>query len=196
MAALKRIVMQMLPLATLGAEAKHETAQKAERRREADRERKRRSRNVTRIPADTAESCGIPSLPPSPSFPPDPHNNPLPPTHPASPLAGNFADPDHASAYERLRLASGRGFAVDAGLRGVAHGMGSGPAYDWPTIGQALVEMDAAGAKFSAEAVRGFCRRLLRPNPALGGNGAPTRQDRNLAVLNDWLAKEQASGNP
>ena len=32
--------------------------------------------------------------------------------------------------------------------------------------------------------------------PAPNGNGAPTRQDRNLAVLNDWLAKEQASGNP
>lgn len=84
---------------------------------------------------------------------------------------------------------------MDAGLRGVAQGMGSGPAYDWPTIGQALVEMDAAGAKFSAEAVRGFCRRLLRPTPAQTRNSAPTRQDRNLAVLNDWLAKENASGN-
>lgn len=77
----------------------------------------------------------------------------------ASPLAGEFSNPDHAAAYELVRAKSRSVVSFDAGLRAIASGM-HGPAYAWATIGQALVEMDAAGANVTAEAVRAFCRRL------------------------------------
>ncbi len=184
MAALKRLVLDLLPAAV--KEAKQRDAARL-------RTAKWRGKDVTHVTCVTSHTSRnvTPSLPPSPSFPPDPHNNPLPPTHPASPLAVNFADPDHASAYERLRVASGRGLAVDAGLRAIATGMRGGPAYDWPTIGQALVEMDAAGAKFSAEAVRGFCRRLLRPAPDAGWKAS--KHDAANAAIAEGLARLNAN---
>jgi hypothetical protein len=112
----------------------------------------------------------------------------------ASPLAGEFPNPDHASAYERVRAVCRSGVSFDAGLKAIASGM-HGPAYPWATVGQALVEMDAAGAKPSAEAVRGFCRRLANQPKGTNGATGSTRQDRNLAVLDQWLKTENANGN-
>lgn len=77
-----------------------------------------------------------------------------------------FAEPDHQAAYERLRAGVRSVVGFDAGLKAIASGM-HGPAYPWPTIGQALVEMDAAAAKPTPEVIRAFCRKLAAlPKPA------------------------------
>jgi hypothetical protein len=88
-------------------------------------------------------------------------------------MVGEFPNPDHASAYQRVRRKAKGAVGFDAGLRAIAQGM-HGPAYPWDTIGQALVEMDAAGANVTAQAVRAFCRRLATlPKPVSEPTTAP-----------------------
>lgn len=61
-------------------------------------------------------------------------------------------------------------------LRGYLRNLGDGPlavmrqesqTFDWATLSQALVEMRGAGAKFSANALRGFARKLTGTRPSL-----------------------------
>lgn len=171
-AVLKRLIVRMLPY-----------VERDSARRKAQAERTQRSRDRRDVTSGNVTSVTPPSPALSPSFPPDPHNNPLPTPTPASPLAPHFADPDQRSAYERFRQAARSAVGFDATLRAVQSAMTGGAAYDWPVIGQALVELEGAGSKFSAEALRGFCRRLVQPRHG----ERPSRQDQNLAAIADGL---------
>jgi len=179
-AVLKRLIVRMLPYVERDVE-----------RRESQRDRTRKSRmsrdvtlrNVTRVTPPSPSP-----FPPSPSFPPHPPKTPYPLTPsptPASPLAAQFADDDQRLAYERIRQAAKVPASVDATLRAVNGGITGGAGYGWPVIGQALVELEGAGGKFSAEAVRGFCRRLVAPPPNARGGSA--QRDQNLAALQAYL---------
>jgi hypothetical protein len=189
-AVLKAAVVKLYTAAATGLMYRQEIAEK--RQAEAERKRRQRrnghgmSRDVTGQGGMSRDTPSPSPFPPSPSFPPHPPNNPYPLTPsptPASPLAAEFADDDQRSAYERIRLAARVPESVDATLRSVNAGMTGGAAYAWPLIGQALVEMEGAGAKFSAEAVRGFCRRLARPAMFPPPRGGLSQREANLAAL-------------
>lgn len=83
-----------------------------------------------------------------------------------------------------------------ATVRGVMQGIG-GPAYAPAIVGQALLEMQAAGTPFTANALRAFCRRLeaaLRPELAPGVAGSP-RAQRHHAAISDFLVKHTPNGD-
>jgi hypothetical protein len=85
----------------------------------------------------------------------------------------SFADPSHQSAYESTRRAARDPIALDATLVALRDGM-HGTAYPLGTIGQALLEMRAAGTAYTPNAVRAFCKRLTAPDPAPTRRTAPT----------------------
>jgi hypothetical protein len=95
--------------------------------------------------------------------------------------ADDFDEPAHRDAYAAYRIAHRMPDSFDAIMRSVHDPATGGDRYDWRTIGQALLEMRGVAADFSAARLRGFCRRLVQPDPA---NGRPlTRQERGRAAL-------------
>lgn len=194
-AVLKAAVIKLYTAAATGLMYKQDIAEKrhaeTERKRRQRRNRHGMSRDVTGQDGTGRDTPSPSPFPPSPSFPPHPPNNPYPLTPsptPASPLAAEFADDDHRLAYERIRMGAKTPMAVDATLRAVQSGMTGGGGFDWPVIGQALVELEGAGGKFSAEAVRGFCRRLVSPPPV--NRGGLSQRDANLAALHSFANRE------
>ena len=77
-----------------------------------------------------------------------------------------LTQPEHVAAYEHYFGLARVKVAYVAEVRAVAVGMpGHGPGFGWPVVGQALHEMAAAGAPFSAQALRGFARKVRDRKP-------------------------------
>ncbi len=76
----------------------------------------------------------------------------------------HFPDPAHQQAVSGYIRAHQFPDALRATLTAIASGQGApnGQPVPWATIGQAVVEMQSAGARFSASALRGFIGRLCQ----------------------------------
>lgn len=77
-----------------------------------------------------------------------------------------FSQPEHQSAYSGFLRAARNEAAVRASIAAVAEGMpGHGPGFGWPVVGQALLELAAAGSTFSEQGLRAFARKVRDRKP-------------------------------
>ncbi len=97
-----------------------------------------------------------------------------------------FDHPAAQGAYAEMRRTAPNPAAFDAMLKTVADPITGGPAYTWPEIGAALVELAPQGGVPSAVSVRAFCRRV-RAGEAVQGGG-----DDADAVIARSFAKAEA----
>ncbi len=97
-----------------------------------------------------------------------------------------FDHPAAQGAYAEMRRTAPNPAAFDAMLKTVADPITGGPAYTWPEIGAALVELAPQGGLPSAVSVRAFCRRV-RAGEAVPGGG-----DDADAVIARSFAKAEA----
>lgn len=74
--------------------------------------------------------------------------------------AESFVEPAHRTAYLQMRTRSRNPASFDAMLGTVVAPVAGGTSYPWLTVGQAMLEMESAGATPSAAAIRAYCRRL------------------------------------
>lgn len=121
-----------------------------ERQRNAANKRWESQRNATALPVECS---------PTPSPSPTPRTTTTAAPDATAMPRDTFGNADQHTAYLRVRGAARSAVSFDAQLRAIQSGM-HGPAYDWPIIGAALVEMDAVGANPSAQAIRAFCQKL------------------------------------
>ena len=88
------------------------------------------------------------------------------PTTVAAAVSGDFGNADHAAAAEGFLRAARNPQAVKASIRAVAVGVpGHGPGFGWPVVGQALLELAAAGSPFSEQGLRAFARKVRDRKP-------------------------------
>ena len=97
---------------------------------------------------------------------------------------GAIADPDQRAAYLRYRKAHRSPLAFDASLKAIQSGM-RGRAFEWPTLGAALMAMESSEVKFSERALMGFARKLVEAGPD-GSSGRSTLE------LMEELQREEA----
>lgn len=67
--------------------------------------------------------------------------------------------------------------------------------YPWPVIGQALVELLAAGSTFNTNALRAFCRRITAGDPPARPRGKTSTQAENEATLARWGGRIGTDGD-
>jgi hypothetical protein len=97
-----------------------------------------------------------------------------------------FDHPVAQGAYAETRRVAPNPTAFDAMLRTIAEPITGGPAYTWPEIGAALVELAPQGGVPNAAAIRAFCRRVR------AGEAAPSGGDDADAVIARSFAKAEA----
>lgn len=90
-----------------------------------------------------------------------------------------LASEEHRIAYAAYRKTHSMPDGLDAALRSCHAPITGGRGYDWPTIGQALVEMRGASVPFSARALRRFCEDLAR---GTDGDESPAQKSVRLAL--------------
>lgn len=99
----------------------------------------------------------------------------------AEQLIARFSDPDHRKAVQGALRGARFPDSVLASIE--AHHSGLHGSYEYAVIGQALVELQAAGTLYSAAALRKFCQRLVAGDtPRRAGD----RQAKNEAVLDAY----------
>lgn len=103
----------------------------------------------------------------------------LPDIEPLSPtgIAVLLAAVPFQTAYANLRGQSRNPEGFDALLRAIHTPIAGGPAYPWPIIGAALMDLDATGGAVTPNAIRAFCRKLTEPEALrtnLGRKGGAT----------------------
>jgi hypothetical protein len=119
----------------------------------------------------------------------------------ATPRLIAFADPSHQSAYFAARRAAADPDALDASIQATMDGMHGTP-YPPDIVGHALMEIAAAGSRFTPSTLRAFCRRLTDPAPApvrTRATGPATKFDRTRAAIAEFLATpdpEPINGQP
>ena len=74
-----------------------------------------------------------------------------------------FGTEVHQTAYLAMRQAARRPESFDALLGTLHEPVSGGTAYEWPVIGQALLELHTAGGAVTPQAIRAFCRKLVEP---------------------------------
>jgi hypothetical protein len=115
----------------------------------------------------------------------------------ATPQAVAFADPSHQSAYLAARRAAADPDALDASIQATMDGMHGTP-YPPDIVGHALMEIAAAGSRFTPSTLRAFCRRLTDTAPAAArtkSQGPSTRFDRTRAAIAEFLATPEPESN-
>lgn len=112
---------------------------------------------------------------------PPPAGEALPPTPPATPrepvvapLEAVFEHAAHREAYLAQRRSHRLPASFDAGLRDVHEPINGGPAFAWPVIGAALLQLQANGETFNVNRLRGYCRSQLAGAPTSGRASAPS----------------------
>lgn len=110
-----------------------------------------------------------------------------------------LTDEAHRAAFDAVLRSHSRPEIMAQSLLGLNQGM-NGPAYDWPTIGAALLELQANGEPFNVSRLRGYCRNVGRaaaepalPAPNGRRKGAQSYEDR-MAVLRAFAAQDDPGG--
>lgn len=74
----------------------------------------------------------------------------------------------HRQAFDVVARTHPSPALMATALESLTQDTGNGPAYDWPTIGAALLDLKANGQAFSVGLLRGYCRNIVvqRVRPA------------------------------
>ena len=83
--------------------------------------------------------------------------------------SAKFVRLEHTTVYEAIRAEAKSPVSFDAMLATLHEPISGGAAYDWKTIGQALLDLRANGSVVSANSIRAFCRKLTEPEHAKNG---------------------------
>lgn len=90
-------------------------------------------------------------------------------------LSAHFPNSDQREAYATARRAASLPAKFDAVLRTIHDPPSGGGRYDWPIIGQAILEIQATAGRMTANSLRAFCRKLTeQPANGLGRKGGAT----------------------
>lgn len=88
-------------------------------------------------------------------------------------LSGKFENLAYRAAYLSARSAVRVPASFDATLQSINVAMTGGPAYDWPVIGQAILEIQSSPlGNVTANALRAFCKSITTKKTGDSGNSA------------------------
>ena len=103
--------------------------------------------------------------------------------------SAKFIRLEHTVVYEAIRAEAKSPVSFDAMLATLHEPISGGAAYDWKTIGQALLDLRANGSVVSANSIRAFCRKLTQPEQPNGKR--PNKLTEGRANLSAWVEKSE-----
>jgi hypothetical protein len=130
----------------------------------------------------------------APAAPPTPAPDPKPVLAPAADIGADIlrlVPPIYRTAVEGAIRSHRTPVALVAELRAINNGM-HGPPREWAVIGQAVHEMQVAGAAMTARALRAFCEGTGKASGNGNGSSRQTKSDRMYEELGAFVADSEA----